>query len=97
MLVGLLAPLPEPDQHEILLEVALLLRQRVQARVLDRHRGLDGERLRALHLVGPEPAVARPLREHRGADRVAVGDERQRHQRADAEGAHVVGVDLRSH
>ena len=58
VLVGLLAPLAEADQDEVLLEVALLFGERVQARVLDRHRGLQRERLRALHLFRREAARA---------------------------------------
>src|SRR5947209_57162 len=93
VLVRLLSPLAEPDEDEVLLQVALLLRERVQASVLDRHRRLHGERLRALHLLGLERTRASALDEHGGADRLLVGDERQGQQGAHAEHAHVRGID----
>ena len=96
VLVRLLPPLPETDEDEILLQVSLLLGERMQARVLDRHRGLDREGLRPLHLLGLEAADAGPLREHGRADRLVVGDQRQRHQRLHAKRADVLRVDLRA-
>src|SRR5258708_6851852 len=96
MLVRLLSPLAEADEHEVLLEVALLLRQRVEARVLDRHRGLQRESLRALDLVGRERTQPVPLREHGGADRLPVCPQRQSEQRAYAESARITGTDKRA-
>jgi hypothetical protein len=76
--------------------VALLFGERVEARVLDGHRRLHRKRLRALHLIRREASIAGSFGKDRGADRVVVRDQRQRHQRAHAERAHVVGVDLRA-
>ena len=57
VLVCLLSPLPEADQHEILLQVPLFLGERVQASVLDGDRSLNRQRLCALHLVWCEGAM----------------------------------------
>src|SRR5260370_1341667 len=85
MLVRLLPPLAESDEDEVLLEVAFLFRQRVEACVLDRYRCLKRESLRALDLVGREGAQPVAFREHGGADRLPVRDQRQREQRTHAE------------
>src|SRR5256886_13181453 len=95
VLVSLLAPLPKADEHKVLLQVTLFFGPGVQAGVLDRHRRLDRERLRPLHLVGPERPVAVALGEYSGADGLLVGDQRQRPQRLDAEDAGVRRVDPR--
>src|ERR1700694_4517147 len=95
VLVSLLAPLAEADQDEVLLQVALFLRKRVQACVLDRHGCLQAEALGALNLLRRELAVARALAEHGGSDRLLVRDERDRHERANAECAHVGRIDMR--
>ena len=58
VLVCLLAPLSETDQHEVLLQVPLLLCPGVEARVLDRDRRLEREGLCALHLFRGEHATA---------------------------------------
>ena len=89
VLVGLLAPLAESDQHEILLQVTLLLRQRVQAGVLDRHRCLQRQALRALHLLWREGVLAVTLGQDRGSDGLAVRHQRKREQRAHAKRLHV--------
>ncbi len=94
MLVSLLPPLAEPDQDEILLQVALFLGQRVQPRVLDRDRRLQRKRLRALHLFRREHAMALALGQDGSPDRLAVRDERQGHERLHAECPRVRGVDL---
>ena len=94
VLVCLLAPLAEADQHEILLQVPLFLCHRVQARVLDRDRRLQRKRLSPLHFFWRERAPALALGQDGGADRLAVGDQRQRDQRADSERPHVRRVDL---
>ena len=80
VLVGLLAPLSKADQHEVLLEVTLLLGEGVQPGVLDRDRGLHRQGLRASHFFRRELAVAAALHQHRGSDRLLVGDQWQRHQ-----------------
>src|SRR5260370_40499181 len=92
MLVRLLPPLAEPDEDEVLLEVALLLRECVEASVLDRHRGLKRESLRALDLIGRERAQPVALREHGGADRLPIRYQCQREQRTHAEGARITGA-----
>ena len=89
VLVCLLAPLAETDQHEILLQVTLLLRQRVQAGVLDRHRCLQRQALRALHLLWREGVLAVTLGQDRGSDGLAVRHQRKREQRAHAKRLHV--------
>src|SRR2546428_12775976 len=84
VLVGLLPPLAEADEHEVLLQVTFLFGERVQPRVLDRHRGLYRQGLRALHLLWREPTVAVALGQDRRADGLLVHPQRQRPQRLDA-------------
>src|SRR5258708_30434593 len=72
VLVSLLPPLAETDEYEILLEVTLLFSQRMQPRVLDRDRGLERKRLRALHLFGRERATALSLRKDCRPDRLVI-------------------------
>src|ERR1700680_4279784 len=63
VLIRLLAPLAKADEHEVLLQVPLLLGQRMQPGVLDRHRRLEGEALRAHDLVRREGVPAAALGE----------------------------------
>ena len=51
VLISLLSPLAEPDEDEILLEVALFLGQSMQPCILDRDRRLQREALGALDLL----------------------------------------------
>src|SRR5258708_36727035 len=62
VLVRLLPPLAEADEHKVLLQVPLLFRQRMQAGVFDRPRCLQGKALGPLHLFWREPAPAITLR-----------------------------------
>src|SRR5258708_19988602 len=71
VLVRLLSPLAEADENEVFLQVPFLFCERVEARVLDRDRGLQSKALRTLHLFGGEGTLAVPFRQHRGADRLA--------------------------
>src|SRR5260370_36006288 len=84
VLVRLLSPLAEADENEVFLQVPFLFRERVEARVLDGDRGLHSKALRTLHLFGGEGTLAVAFREHRGADRLAVRDQRQGQERAHA-------------
>ena len=92
MLVGLLAPLAESDQHEIFLQVPFLFSQRVKPRVLDRDSGLQRQALRTLHLLGREGPHSIAFGQHGRADGLAVCHQRQREQRAHAERAGVAGA-----
>ena len=89
VLVGLLAPLAEADQHEVLLQVPLLLCQGVQPSVLDRDGGLQCEPLRPLHFFWAVRVHAVALGEDGRTDGLVVRDQRQRQQRAHAERLHV--------
>ncbi len=90
VLVSLLSPLAEPDQDEILLEVAPFLGQCMQPCTLDRDRSLQREALGALDLLLHEYVQMVPLGEHNRADRLAVRNQWQRHQRAAAPEVFVV-------
>src|ERR1700682_4396778 len=72
VLIGLLAPLAEADEHEILLQGPLLFRKRMEARVLDGDRRLKRKALRPLHLFGGEAAAALTLRQDHGTDGVTI-------------------------
>ena len=80
MLIGLLSPLAETHQHEVLLQVAFLLRARMEPRVLDGDRGAECKSLHPLHLLRSERAELFALREHSRADRLAVRHQRKSEQ-----------------
>src|SRR6266851_6749881 len=80
VLVRLLSPMAEANENEVFLQVPLLFCESVEARILDRDRGLQSKALRTLHLFGGEGTLAVAFREHRGADRLAVREQRQGQQ-----------------
>src|SRR5260370_34863272 len=93
VLVRLLSPLAEADENEVFLQVPFLFRERVEARVLDRDRGLQSKALRTLHLFGGEGTLAVALRAPRGADRLAGRKQGQGPQRQQPDSSAVSRAD----
>ena len=86
VLIGFLAPLAEAHQHDILLDVLLLLFACMQAGIADGHGGLPGQAGGVLDLFLSEDALLLALPQDHGAEGAGFPDQQwQRHEGVDAE------------